>query len=85
MTVTLSSKGQLVIPKAIRKALALKPGTRFEVELDGQQIVLKPQNKRADFEALLNSLCGSLAGTDALEQLEQEHRWEIERDEKRGF
>lgn len=30
---TLTSKGQLVIPKAIRAALHVRPGTRFSVRL----------------------------------------------------
>jgi AbrB family looped-hinge helix DNA binding protein len=39
---TLTSKGQLVIPSAIRKALHMQPGTRFAVSLDGNRIVLEP-------------------------------------------
>lgn len=39
---TLTSKGQLVIPKAIRTALHVRPGTRFSVTLDNGRIVLEP-------------------------------------------
>lgn len=39
---TLTSKGQLVIPSAIRKALHMQPGTRFAVSLEGGRIVLEP-------------------------------------------
>lgn len=39
---TLTSKGQLVIPKAIRAALHVRPGTRFSVTLDNGRIVLEP-------------------------------------------
>jgi AbrB family looped-hinge helix DNA binding protein len=85
MTVTLSSKGQLVIPKEVRNALSLKPGAKFEVELVGQQIMLKPVKATDDFKTLLDRLTGSLAGTDALEMLENEHRWELERDAQRGL
>ena len=42
MNVKLSSKGQLVIPKKIRQALDLQPGTEFDVELVGRQIILQP-------------------------------------------
>lgn len=38
----LTSKGQLVIPKAIRKALHVRPGTRFDVTLQDGRIVLAP-------------------------------------------
>jgi len=41
-TTTLTSKGQLVIPKAVRDALHLKPGTSLSVTTDGDRIVLEP-------------------------------------------
>jgi len=39
---TLTSKGQMTLPKAIRDKLRLKPGDRFEVSVEGQAIVLSP-------------------------------------------
>jgi AbrB family looped-hinge helix DNA binding protein len=42
-TATLSSKGQLVVPKAIRDALGLKPGSEVDfVVLDSGDVVLRP-------------------------------------------
>lgn len=41
-TTTLTSKGQRVIPKAVRDALHLKPGTSLSVTTDGDRIVLEP-------------------------------------------
>jgi AbrB family looped-hinge helix DNA binding protein len=41
-TVTLSTKGQLVIPASVRGALHLKPGNRLGVAVEGGNIVLKP-------------------------------------------
>lgn len=41
-TTTLTSKGQLVIPKPIRDALHLKSGTGLAVTTDGRRIVLEP-------------------------------------------
>lgn len=41
-TVTLSSKGQLVIPARVRGTLRLKPGHRLRVTVEGGNIVLKP-------------------------------------------
>lgn len=41
-TTTLTSKGQLVIPKAIRTALHVRPGTQFSVVLKNGRIVLEP-------------------------------------------
>jgi AbrB family looped-hinge helix DNA binding protein len=47
-TALLSTKGQLVIPSRIRKALHLQPGDRVELELEGQSLVIRRvQSKRA--------------------------------------
>ena len=42
MTLRLSTKGQLVIPAQMRKALNLKTGDRVTVELEGRSLVLRP-------------------------------------------
>lgn len=41
-TTRLSSKGQIVIPEAIRNRLGLRPGTRFVVLGEDDTVVLKP-------------------------------------------
>ena len=41
-TTRLSSKGQVVIPEAIRKRLGLRPGTQFVVLGEDGTVVLKP-------------------------------------------
>ena len=46
-TVTLTSKGQLVIPKAIRTALHIRSGTRFTVTVDDGRIVLEPSTSKS--------------------------------------
>jgi AbrB family looped-hinge helix DNA binding protein len=46
-TVTLSTKGQLVIPASVRSALCLKAGIRLSVSVEGGAIVLKPESARA--------------------------------------
>lgn len=38
-----SAHGQITIPQAIRKSLALKEGTRFRIYEEGGRIVLIPQ------------------------------------------
>jgi AbrB family looped-hinge helix DNA binding protein len=38
---TISSKGQIAIPKAIRQRLNLKAGTEISIDVQGQAIVLK--------------------------------------------
>ena len=43
MSTTLTSKGQVTIPKHIRDALGLGPGSAVDFELDEQgRVVLKP-------------------------------------------
>ncbi|MBA2350585.1 MAG: AbrB/MazE/SpoVT family DNA-binding domain-containing protein [Burkholderiales bacterium] len=41
MAATVSQKGQVVIPKAVRKALGIEPGSRVEFELEGLEARLK--------------------------------------------
>ncbi len=44
---TLSSKGQLVIPAGLRKALNLRPGDKVEMKLEGGKLVLQRELSRA--------------------------------------
>jgi len=76
MIAKVSSKGQVVVPKEIRKQMKIKAGTLFEF----RQI----DNKRIEITVihdLIKELEGILAGTNALKQLEEDHRKEIEEDE----
>lgn len=79
MTVTsLSTKGQIVIPKSIRETLGLRPGTKMIVELEDGKVILKPVK-----EGVANRLYGKYKGLDLLRDLEKEHRREIARDTER--
>jgi AbrB family looped-hinge helix DNA binding protein len=40
--VLVSTKGQIVLPVAVRKALGIKPGSRVEVHLAGKGAVITP-------------------------------------------
>ena len=42
----ISSKGQLVLPKAVRDAYGLTAGSEVEIEGVGETIVLRPQVRR---------------------------------------
>jgi AbrB family looped-hinge helix DNA binding protein len=55
-TTKLSSKGQVVIPEAIRNRLGLEPGVQFVVVAEGDVVVLKVLKapKMSDFKALLD-------------------------------
>jgi AbrB family looped-hinge helix DNA binding protein len=41
-TASLSSKGQIVIPKALRSELNLAAGTRFALSVEAGRLVLEP-------------------------------------------
>jgi AbrB family looped-hinge helix DNA binding protein len=41
-TVKVSSKGQIVIPKELRDAFDIVPGTQFVISADGDEIRLRP-------------------------------------------
>ncbi|BCH30234.1 AbrB family transcriptional regulator [Mesorhizobium sp. L-8-10] len=43
---TMTSKGQLTIPKAVRDALKLGPGTKFFVTVRDGQVVASPKNRQ---------------------------------------
>ncbi len=55
-TTRMSSKGQVVIPEAIRSRLGLEPGTQFVVVADNDAIILKEVEAPSmdKFEDLLN-------------------------------
>jgi antitoxin PrlF len=40
--VLVSTKGQIVLPAAVRKALGLKPGMRVEIRIEGKGARLTP-------------------------------------------
>jgi antitoxin PrlF len=83
MGTTLTSKGQVVIPKPIRERLGWRPGTRLEVkELEHGAVRLEPTRQDDDFEQLLDEVAGSLSEGDALRALEAEHRAEVDADER---
>lgn len=72
---TMSSKGQVVIPVEIRKALGLTKSTRFQVEQQDGCIVLRPVE-----EDDWRTLEGSAGGESLTRWLERERRRERERE-----
>ena len=56
-TTRMSSKGQVVIPEAIREELGLEPGAQFVVVGDRDAIILKSISKPSsgEFSALLKA------------------------------
>jgi AbrB family looped-hinge helix DNA binding protein len=75
MLTRLSSKGQLVIPKAVREALGLRPGAQFRVRFSDRGIVLELVSPTA-----AHALYGRYSDLNLLADMEAEHRQEV-RDE----
>jgi len=51
---TMTSKGQLTIPKDVRDELGLAPGTRFYVSVKNGEVIARPKNRKlADLAGML--------------------------------
>jgi len=66
---TVSTKGQLVIPSAIRDALDIRPGTRVVMIQEENRIILQPVNER-----FLKETRGITAGGRSLSDMLIEER-----------
>ena len=76
----MSSKGQLVIPAAIREKLGVEAGTRFAIRLDGPEVILKPETLAAKL-AMIKKMRGITAGGPSLcDELLEDRRLERERE-----
>ena len=79
---TVSSKGQLVIPAAIRESLGIEPGTRVSIRQEGDELILRPQTQAAA-QRLIEELCGmTVGGYSMADDLMSERRAE---DAKAGW
>ena len=72
-TVNFGAKGQVVIPRRLRKEFEIEEGTRAQVYAENGQIVLKPITR-----AYIRSLRGSLKGTGVLKALMEDRKRERE-------
>jgi antitoxin PrlF len=66
---TLSSKGQLTIPKEMREALHLRPGDRVIYSIIDGQIVITPKN--VDFNDLAGMLGPAPKGPATLDDIDR--------------
>ena len=79
-TTTVSSKGQVVIPRHLREKHRLTSGMRLHVSETDEGLVLSPLPRgRVSRRPGWRSLRGSAKGTDALKQHLAEHRREAKR------
>jgi len=64
-----SSKGQMVIPAAIRDELGIEPGTRVAVTVEGTRVILEADTlaaKQRRVEHMRGCTAGRGSGTDLL-------------------
>lgn len=78
---TVSSKGQIVIPRALREKYRLTSGTRLQVAESDAGLVLAPvkPTRSSRRQAGWRALRGSAKGTNALRDHFSEHRREAKR------
>jgi AbrB family looped-hinge helix DNA binding protein len=81
VTTTVSSKGQVVIPRALREKYRLTAGTRLAIAESDEGLVLAPlkQALSSRRQAGWRPLRGSAKGTTALKEHLAEHRREAKR------
>ena len=72
-TVCFSVKGQVVIPRWLRKEFEIDAGTRAQVYAEGDHIILRPLTARR-----YDKLQGCLKGAGVLEALTQDRKRERE-------
>lgn len=73
--VTVSSKGQIAIPKQIRKALNLSEGSKLTLEIRGQEIVLSKGESWKELEgAAGKDLMKAFAAFRRTERLNEDSR-----------
>lgn len=69
LTTTVSTKGQVILPKAIRRALRWESGTRLTVENTPEGVLLKPEPVFA--ETRIEEVFGCLAYQGTPKTLEE--------------
>ena len=71
LTTTVSTKGQVILPKAIRQARRWEPGTRLTVENTPEGVLLKPEPVFAETRLEEVFRCLAYRGTPkTLEEME---------------
>ena len=75
--ITVSSKGQVAIPKAVRDALNLSAGAKLTLEVRGQEIVLSKQPS-------WKKLRGAAEGRDLMGAFAAHRKQERDREDSRS-
>jgi AbrB family looped-hinge helix DNA binding protein len=83
---TMSSRGQMVIPAAIRESMGIEPGTRIAIQQEGSRLILEPETVAAKLQ-LIREMRGCTAGyPSGTDMLLEDRRLERQRElEKEGW
>lgn len=78
---TISSKGEIAIPKAVRERLNLKAGTEVSIDVQGESLVMRrPVRNHPNWRTMQGMVRG---GESLTQSLEAEHRAEMAREDAR--
>ena len=77
---TISSKGQIAIPKAVRERLNLKAGTEISIDVQGETLIMK---RLVQNHPDWHTMRGMYRGADLLKDLADDRIAEIGRDSAR--
>lgn len=78
--VTVSSKGQLVIPSAVRAELDIRPGTRMALRIERGRVVLDPETLKSKLQKIKEMRGYTAGGPSMTDALLEERRLERERE-----
>ncbi|HUA92313.1 MAG TPA: AbrB/MazE/SpoVT family DNA-binding domain-containing protein [Terracidiphilus sp.] len=78
--VTVSSKGQMVIPASIRDELGIVPGTRISLQVEGGRVILDPQSQAAKLRRIEQMRGYTAGGPSMADALLEERKRERERE-----
>jgi len=76
-TITVSSKGQIAIPKEFREQLNIREGTKLALRTDGQELILRKASS-SDWRQMR----GAFKGPSLVAARRRERRQELEREAK---
>jgi AbrB family looped-hinge helix DNA binding protein len=77
---TVSTKGQIVIPAAVREELKIEPGTRVAVRVEGGRVILDPETLAAKLRKIEQMRGCTAGGPSGTEMLLADRRRERERE-----
>lgn len=71
LSLTVSTKGQVLLPAEVRHKLGIMAGSKLELEIHGNDIILKPVLKRAYSPEECMGLVKNIAGPVPVERINE--------------